>query len=439
MNEPDAILTSETTATPVAEPEPLDALPLAPPAPMEPVTVTERIETLDVLRGFAIFGILVVNIWMSYTGMVPVLNLDIWRSETADKVTVFLITFLMQGKFYSLFSFLFGLGLAVQMGRAAERGTGIVRLYIRRLFVLLGIGLVHAFLIWMGDILVTYAVLGFLLILFRNAKPRTLLIAGGCSLALGVILFAGLVTVLELLKLFPQFAAEMESAAASQPEASLAASLRIYSEGSFGEIMLHRAGEVIMVYVATIFFAPDIFAMFLLGLFAGRQGYFRNIPAHAPFIRKVFWWGLPVGVVGNLGYVLAGGFGTPGVMPSWITLIGIVLYTIGAPALCCCYIAGLTLLFNRPAGRALGILASVGRMALTNYLSQSVICTLIFYSYGLGLIGKVNPTLGVGLAVAIYLVQIVWSHWWLRHFKFGPMEWVWRSLTYGQAQPMRSS
>jgi uncharacterized protein len=201
--------------------------------------------------------------------------------------------------------------------------------------------------------------------------------------------------------------------------------------------MAQRVQDNLFYYSVAIFFLPSVFAMFLLGVYAGRKGIFQGIPGHLPFFRRVFGWGLAVGLTGNLVYATLSEVGNRFV-PSPVSLLAQVGHTYGAPALAVAYGAGLTLLMQRPGWSArLAPLASVGRMALSNYLLQTLVCTTIFYSYGLGLFGSVGPAAGILLTVVIYLAQIPLSVWWLSRFRFGPVEWIWRTLTFGRRQPMR--
>ena len=400
---------------------------------MEPTGATERIPIVDLLRGFALLGIAVVNIAPGSTPVYALLvDLQLWTGP-ADRLATALIRFLAEGKFYPLFSFLFGLGFAIQQERAEAPGVRFGRLYARRLGALLLIGLVHAFGIWYGDILVLYALLGFVLLLFfRRRAPRTLLIWAGISLLMPILLTAALLG----LGGPPDEAAAEEYAA---PLRELAEeSIRAYSRGTFAEIMAQRARDVIFIYVSFPFFAPNVLAMFLLGLYAARRGILRDVPTHLGLIRAVWRWGLALGLLGGAVYTVTSELSQRAV-PSALALAGSVAFGIGGPALGLAYAAGLVLLVQRhPAwGERLAPLAAAGRMALTNYLLQSVVATTVLYSYGPGLYGTIGPALGLGLAAAIYVAELALSVWWLNHFRFGPAEWLWRSLTYGHPQPIR--
>ena len=393
------------------------------------------------VRGFAIFGILVVNVGMIGIPIYVELAGETWFPGTADRLAQLLIRFLAQGKFYFMFSFLFGLGFALQAERAERRGVAFGTLYRRRLLSLMLIGLLHAFLIWMGDILVSYAVLGFVLLSFRGRKLTTLLVWALGLLLSSALIMGALVVLIEVARRDPGAAAELDRAFAAQRVqhrwlAQL--SVQAYGAGSFGEIMAQRALDVVHLYAITLFRATDFLGMFLLGAYVGRRGPLQKPVEHLPLIRRVFHWGLSLGLTGNLVFAVVMSSVQPRV-PSLLTLIATTAYGLGAPALSLAYVAGLALLFQRPTWRRrLGPLAPVGRMALSNYLLQSLVCTTLFYSYGLGLYGRIGPALGLGLSGVIFLAQIPLSQWWLRRFRFGPVEWLWRSLTYGALQPLRA-
>ena len=405
-----------------------------------PILPQERIEVLDILRGFAILGILFVNMaFFSSPFYLLVTDVKLWTGG-ADRLAVWLIRFFAEGKFYSLFSFLFGLGFVLQMRRAESRGARFAPFYRRRLFVLLLIGLAHAFLLWPGDILAVYAVIGFLLLLFRARSQKTVVVWAIISLLILIVITAVGVGFIELSRSIPEAAAQIDKAFAetvARYESLIEQSLRVYSQGSFREIMAQRAQDTGFMYLILVFWGPNILAMFLIGLYVGRRKLLQNVTAHLPLIRKVMWWGLGLGLVCNLIFVVARESSNP-VVPSLTTLVYTVFFAIGAPALCFFYVSAIILLVQREVWRKrLAPLAAVGRMALSNYLFQSLICTTIFYSYGLGLYGKVGPAVGMVLTVVIFIIQVALSGWWLRRFKFGPFEWFWRSLTYGKRQAMR--
>ncbi|MCW5554196.1 MAG: DUF418 domain-containing protein [Verrucomicrobiae bacterium] len=408
-----------------------------PPAPVAPA---ERIETLDVLRGFALLGILLVNMALFSWPCYDLFMANQPWTTRADVAADWLVRIFAEGKFISLFSFLFGLGMAIQMERAAARGAGFVGRYARRLLALLAIGLAHAFLIWEGDILVVYALFGFLLLAFRYRRPTTLLVWAGICLVLPVLIYALLAAMMTLATFVPGAAESIQKELAATNawyEQASAENLRAFAHGNLAEVFAQRARNVLFLYQYVWYYAPMFFAMFLFGLYAGRRRLLHDLEANLGFIRRTLGWGLALGLPANLIYTVTYAVADPAsASPLWV--VSAATLAVGGPALCLAYAAGLTLLLRRPgAHQWLHPLAAVGRMALTNYLLQSVVCTTLFYSYGLGWYGSVGRAPGVVLALIIYAAQIPFSVWWLKRFRFGPMEWLWRTLTYARRQPMR--
>jgi uncharacterized protein len=408
-----------------------------------PVQQAERIQIVDILRGFALFGILLVNMAIfSYpfqSILFPAAPDMLWY----DRAAVWLIHFLAEGKFYALFSLLFGLGMILLMERIEGRGRRFVPFYVRRLLALLLIGVVHAFLIWPGDILIIYALLGFPLILFRKAKPRTLLIWAIILIAIPLLFMAAATGLVALGSMTPEGAQQIEQSFAATKAgylADVARGYEVYASGSFLEITAQRAYDYMSMGVISFFVLGfNILAMFLVGAWFGKRRIFSDLDAHRPFFRKLLTWGLIVGLIGNAVYATLI-MGIPRYDASVELLIATVAQGIGAPLLMLAYVSAICLLALRPAwGRRLQVLAPVGQMALTNYLLESIICTLIFYGYGLALFGQVGAAWGIALSIVIYLLLIPFSHWWMKRFRYGPAEWLWRSMTYLKRQPMKRS
>jgi uncharacterized protein len=405
-----------------------------------PTAPSQRIQTIDILRGFAIFGILLVNMAL-FNQTLYALAFNLGDPGGAlDRLARWGIMFLAEGKFYSIFAFLFGLGMAIQYRRAQDHGTRFVPLFLRRMVVLLGIGLIHAYLFWIGDILILYAVLGVVLLLFRNCRPRTLLIWTAVFLIAPLLINAALFGLVALGRATPDGAAMVDTALAEQQrtyQTLSAQANQVYANGTFAEITRQRVQDMAFVYFTWPFVAFNVLAMMALGLYAGARRIFDDLPGHLPLIRRLWIWGLIVGVIGNLVYLIAGQAVNRS-DPSPQLLLALVGQTFGAPALSLFYMTSLVLLTQTATWEhRLRPLASVGRMAISNYLLQTLICTSLFYGYGFGLYGQVGAGAGVLLTVAIYALQIPLSAWWLHQLRFGPVEWLWRSLTYGQRQSMR--
>jgi uncharacterized protein len=404
-----------------------------------PVQQTERVQIVDILRGFALFGILLVNMaFFAHPFQVAVFPLDP-ATPLYDKAAAWLVKFLGEGKFYTLFSMLFGLGLTLLMSRIEARGGRFVPLYLRRLLVLLGFGLMHAFLIWIGDILIMYALLGFLLILFRKARPRTLLIWAVILIALPIIFLTAVTGLVELGRSVPEGAEQIEIAFA-EVEAGFVADLerayRVYPVGTFAEITEQRIYDYSTMLNYSFMMAFSILAMFLVGVYFGKRQLFQNLEANRSFFTKLLIAGLLIGIPANLYY--ATNVASVSLLDvSWGNFLLQTAQMLGTPLLSLAYVSAFSLLALSPVwGQRLQVLAPVGQMALTNYLTQSIVCTTIFYGYGLGLFGQMSMAAGIGLTFVIYLLQIPVSHWWMKRFRYGPAEWLWRSLTYLKPQPM---
>jgi uncharacterized protein len=401
---------------------------LAPPV-SAPVAAGERVAVLDGIRGVAVLCILLINIdALSGYAFTPASAHTILRDETADAITWFLLATLVEAKFYSLFSFLFGVGFAVFVQRAAARGADPTGLFKRRLIGLLLIGLVHTLLIWFGDILVTYALLGFVLVPFLRRSDRAVLRWAAAMLAAPIALYA---------LLFAVAGQPAQPAAGGTEElpAVLASAAQSFAHGTYWQIL---AGNVIftvanIVRRLLLMFFPRVVGMFLLGFYAGRNNLFSRLDEHRRLATNTFVAGLAIGLPLS---VVAWGLGDHAVGPPTMAgLIDTVIKSIAVPLQALGYAAGLWLLFSR-APRVMKPLVLVGRMALSNYLMHSVAGVVIFYGIGFGLFGRVSLTPAVLGALGFFIVQIFLSRWWLQRAQFGPAEWLWRVFTYRRLIPL---
>jgi uncharacterized protein len=390
-----------------------------------PITQSERIDVVDVLRGLAVGGILIGNMqWFSGYGMMPPTLAA--TAPIADQITNFFVHFFIEGKFYSIFSLLFGFGFALQIARAEERGDLKASVFKRRLFWLLVIGLLHAYLLWAGDILSIYALMGFILILFRRKSDASLLKWAFWLMVVPILTYTLLVV---LFKEYvpPDSVAAMESGIADRWPNSVAQ----VTQGNFLTIMTGYNLEYIVGRYAGLIIGmrlPKILAMFLLGLYAYRRRLFHDLDATRPLIRRIFIYSFVLGLIGNVIFAYFAGNESP-FPPTFAGIVGVIGYAFGVPALAIA-IAALVALMWPSWKRVLSIFASVGRMALTNYIMQTVICVTIFYGYGFGLFGRFGALYSTLIALAIFAFQVVASSLWLRSFKYGPLEWIWRQLTY---------
>ncbi|MFL5355498.1 DUF418 domain-containing protein [Archangium sp.] len=410
-----------------------------------PVDLSERVTLLDVLRGFALCGVFVSNsfTWFSGRVLLPREQAQALSAPVLETVVTALYNFFVNQKFVTLFSFLFGLGFSIQLTRAEARGASIVPLYSRRLLVLLGIGLTHMFAIWTGDVLSTYAVVGFALMLFRQRSDRTVL-AWVVVLHVAVPLLVPLLQhSVPILLHGAQAAAEAAKASEAHDAQMRARLLAGLSSDSFWTTQAANAGYVgyMLPQVKRLLWMSTILARFLLGLLAGRHLLLQDVERNRPLHRRLLVWGLVVGVLGNGTWLVVMRLRQAGLVnpekDAWMHLMS-ALQELGYLGLAAVYVAGFALLFQRERWqRVMRVLAPVGRMALTNYLLESVVSICIYDGWGLGFIGRMPPSGCVALTLAVFALQVPFSHWWLSRFRFGPAEWLWRSLTYGRAQPMR--
>jgi uncharacterized protein len=418
------------------------------PAPLEPIPRAARIEVLDFLRGLAMLGILFINLPAYDAPVSAVFRMDSpWFTAWYDRAAVLLIRTVAESKFYTLLTFLFGVGFGLQLTRAAGRGRERFGwFYRRRLLVLLGIGLAHLFLIWMGDVLHVYALVGFLLLPFRNRRQKTLLIWAACLTILPWIAGAAYLTY-RTVNSTPEKEAERLRQRAEEraklPQ-ELQEEVRTFATGTRWEVMKARAQQALEgVRLETLWAFFEVWPMFLLGLWVARRGVLDDLPAHLPLIRRLFWWGLIAGVGLSLGLAVWRvrlGIDPPPLLSFLHRLLGNL---VARPFHALFYATGLVLLLQGDAWRGrLAPLAAVGRMPLTNYIGQSLICVTLFYGVGFGLTGfglygKIGPALGLGLMLVLWAVLAAFSVWWSKRYRFGPMEWLWRSLAYGERQAMR--
>ncbi len=366
---------------------------------------------LDVLRGVALFGVLWVNLltqfrislfehlftFHTHPGMV---------NEWIDLVTAWLFEF----KAFTAFSFLFGVGIGIQTERAALRRERASRFLLRRFAVLLLIGIAHMFLIWNGDILCLYAICGFLVI-------PVLRLPKGLLAGLGILLIA--------LSFAPLFGTWTPSEKIMRAHA--AASTPIYSSGSFNEIVALRWRETWGLMVPVLVNAlPKTLGLMLLGVAAWRAEVLKQPSRHRRFLALACCGATFVGALATSLIFWSASTGTP--LPAAAAMVEALSYVPLALGL----LAGLALWLSYPrTGRVIALFAAAGRMALTNYLIQSIVFGLIFYGYGGQLFGKLAPAQTALIGIAVFAMQLVLSQLWLRYFQFGPVEWAWRSATYG--------
>lgn len=383
-----------------------------------PGPAKDRIELIDGLRGFALFGILLANIlyWSGWIFMQAPAKVAL-AGESQVAVEAFLHTMLIDGKFYTIFSLLFGLGFALQLSRLEGRGVDGLRIYRRRLLALLGIGLIHLVFVWDGDILTLYALLGFLLPFFRKwSDTRTLAVA----MLLLILPIPG-VALFQVLgwepHLFFYALGERIGASLGGTPGKEAEWLAAPDWASHWAWLMcgwaYRIGLLLETWRL-----PKVLGIMLIGAMLGRRLAAGTLVEDRKLFRRVLILGLLFGLPLNYWYAVQDRAAQDGI-PS----------ILGTVPLALAYAAGFVLLWPRL--KALHILAAPGRMALTNYLMHSLLGTILFYGIGFGLVATLTPIRFYGVALAIFAFQILFSHWWLARHEQGPMEALWRRLTYG--------
>lgn len=397
------------------------------PSTAAPAPPLDRLSVLDALRGFALLGILLANAlgWAGWL-MVDEAGKVAWAGETTALWQYRLHHLLVDGKFYTLFSLLFGLGFALILERMARKGHDGLRIYRRRILVLLGIGLVHCFLVWDGDILVLYALIGLLLPLFHRWRTRSLVLAG---LALVFVVPPLGIALFEALGWAPHAAfygltfAIGEAMGADIAEDQVIAWLR--REDLMGWLSWQLSAPWYSWGLRLESWRiPKVLGIMLIGMAAGRGVAAGTLLEDRRLLKAVLAAGLAIGVPASVAYAWTPGQG----QGDWSSLVGTV-------PLALAYAAAFALAWPS-AQRWLGVFAAPGRMALTNYLLQSLVGILLFHGYGLGLWGM-GRAAQLLLVLLVFAAQVAASHWWLRRFRYGPVEWLWRSATYLRFPPMR--
>lgn len=412
--------------------------------PAAPDASRDRIVTLDAVRGFALTGIIAVHMVEQYLGSPPPASRAVVAVPAIDAVAGALTGLLFVGKFFAMFSLLFGVSFFIQMERAAARGQAFERRFTWRLAVLFAIGMAHH-LVYRGDILAVYAALGLVLLLYYRVSDRWLLAAAAAVLLGGPRLLLALWT----------------TAAGSTPalmpdDASIQTYWDTLKGGSPAAIAWLNLTEGVWPKLQFLFSwfgrGYQTLGLFLVGLYLARRRWHEQLESRRPAIKRLLWWSLAacgvVVLVAGAGFAVAaaagmlpqgGGAasGPPQAPPVWLLVGGFLLYDVFNLGVMGAMLAGFLLLFERP--RARGVLrwfAPVGQTALTTYVMQSVAGALIYYGYGLNLLGEIGAAAGLGLAAIVFAGQIVATHLWLRFFRYGPLEWLWRSATYMRVQPL---
>jgi uncharacterized protein len=402
--------------------------------PTSPVSLSERSDILDVLRGFALLGVLLDNIFgFTGWGFMTMAQREALSTWPADGIAAMFELAFIKGKFYSLFSLLFGIGFSIILIRNEQRGTNPLKVFYRRLFFLMLFGIAHLFFLWDGDILLLYALLGLLLPLFRKCSNKALLIWAIVLIASPII-----IDVIKVLLDVKTGAFLKELGQASDKKLGIptddSVSYYLFKQGSgWQEWRSWQAGGFYYRYAYIIESnrIPKVLGMFLLGFYAGRKMIYANLDKYTTVLKKIRRWGFIVGIPASL--AMAWFEIDDSSIPHPAGLLDTLSYALGVVPLSMAYVSWICLHWNRKnANSKWKVLAPVGRMALTNYLMQTILCIIIFYGVGFGFGGNIGPVLFFPVALCIYAMQILYSNLWFRYFNYGPFEWIWRMLTYGK-------
>jgi uncharacterized protein len=407
---------------------------VASPTALAPVQPEERIVVLDVLRGFALLGILTVNLpGAASSGYAWAAGLDPFPGWW-DKAAEWIVDTFFSGKFNSIFSFLFGLGFTIQLTRASERGQNVDSVYLRRIGILFAMGVAHALLIWNGDVLHMYALLGLVLLAIRRISDRTVF-----AIILVALLLPGMRSAYSAITQEP-WPIPRESMPARYEEET-----RVFQTGTYAEQVglryrqLAEAYGFITQFRGPVMFYPALLLTMLFGFYVGRRRIIQDLPQHTALIKRVMLWCFIVGFVAAAGGASLFLMMEPTGRGTMLGFFAGMLFTIQRPLLCLFYISAIALLSlkSERCRKLFSPLAIVGRMPLTNYLMQSLIFTTLLYSWGFGLYGRLGPAACLGLTAIIFAVQVLYSRWWMTRYRFGPLEWLWRGATYGHFPALR--
>jgi uncharacterized protein len=391
---------------------------------------------MDVLRGVALFGVFLVN-FTAFAGaqiMATEQQLLLLPTAAFDFTLFDVLGWLFADKANTVFAFLFGLGFALQLQRLEGRGVDFEALYRRRLTVLLIIGFVHFFFVWTWDILHLYALAGFLLLPLRRLSNRALLIAGVLLAAFGR-------TTQKALAEFSS-SGSWSGLPGGYADSDVLLRQQISERGDYFHLVSNFVDWVFVDYLASgLILGWLLYALgrFLIGAWVGRHGWVARAPDFLPGWRRLYRVALPAGLVLE-------GFATLLAKSSWLPewehreFLADAVHLLAVPVLAAGYVAAIVVAFQGTLGRRLLTpFAAVGRMALTNYLTQSLVYGFVLFGIGpgLALAGKIGTTVIVAIVIGFFAVQMVVSHWWLRRYAYGPMEWVWRAFTYGERPPLK--
>lgn len=381
-----------------------------------PTLLGNRIESLDMLRGFALLGIFIANM-LTFHSPYFYIDANTYFSTPGDQMSYKIISIFIEASFYPIFAMLFGYGLQMQYDKSIVNKTAFAPIMAKRLAILMAFGLIHALFIWSGDILFTYALMGFIMIgVVRIPKKWLLPIAFVVYLIPTLLLIGGTYIVT---KMYPEDV--MEGYANIQ---QIEQAITAYGHGSYVEALMFRIPEWLLIGLPAVFMGVFmVLPLIMLGAVFAKIKLFERAAQFKGRIALVTLISLVAGVaIKSLPY-----------LNETTYYFKLIQQLIGGPILAVGY-AGIILLLCQLTifRKVFRPISKAGRMSLTTYLTQSIVATLIFYNYGFGLYGKVDIETGTLIAIGIFILQVIFAELWLMKFKMGPFEWVWRKATYGK-------
>jgi uncharacterized protein len=402
-------------------------------------TTGDRILTLDTVRGVAVMGILLLNIIAFSMPPSAYMNPRSYGGSEGLDLAVWLGNFILfDGKMRGLFSFLFGASTLLVIDLASAKGQGAARVHYARMVWLLVFGLLHCWLIWWGDILNHYALVGMIAFLFRGSRVKTLIIVGVILLVIHLMIAMLLPLSVLMAQAAPASPGMAETLRALErgfgtpPAAWLTEQVAIH-RGSWWGIAVERFKEARYLPLAGLFqMGFETLAYMLFGMAALKSGMLTGSWERRRYIRwALLGFGIGIPVYALLAaYIVSSGFDMAAV------ITGVWVATVPVRPLMIMAWASLIILLMRPGGAITARIAATGRMAFTNYLATSLICTTLFYGYGLGWYGELSRAEVYLVVFAVWALMLIWSKPWLERFAYGPLEWLWRSLARGRLQPM---
>lgn len=403
-----------------------------------PVSLSERAHILDILRGIALLGICLANY--------PAFSLYVFQTPevvarmptaTIDKwVDYFHFTFI-DGKFYSLFSLLFGIGFSIILLRTRSKGLGL-SIFYRRIVILLLMGLAHTLLLWQGDILLLYALIGLCLPLFRNVPDGKLIFLSALLIMFPIVM--DLIKVLTDNQWNISKPLERLALASFNSIGITETNWRTWfvDHPTYVDLLRYNQSGILARYTGLLENnrAFKVLGMFLLGLYVGRKLIYSKLEENKGFLRKVQIWGFGIGIPMSVAYAYLSLDDRH--LPEAFALMDTSAYAFSVVPLSLAYTSTICIWFLKGShSKLLKLFSAPGRMALTNYILQTLLGILIFYGVGFGFGAKTGLIYVIFIAIGIYALEIIFSHFWLKYFNYGPLEWLWRQLTYGKRFPLR--